>query len=291
MATKSIHLSLLRGVCQTPAYIAHNHGFFADEGVESTVSVAPTAWQIPEQLGSGFSQFAVIPWTRVAASEEGDAPLKLLCGSGHEEAAIVVKKGLKQTDVQSIAVPREGGMKDLTAMGLINSLGWSDIEQLRFPSGDGAIISLFGQGADAASMVEPYASMMVELGVGDVIRRTGDIWPGAPGCSLTATASLIESDPDLVQRVVNAYIRAINYVQNNLDEAAEAAGPFIGIHPNIIRQALKANQPRAEAIRNTDSMDKILHLMVERGYIEDIPVDFSDLRFMDQAEAVTDATS
>lgn len=280
-----IHIALLRGVCQTPAYIAHECGFLAEVGIDSEVSVAPTAWQIPEKLGTGAAQFAVIPWTRVAASEAGDAPLKLLCGSGHEEAAIVVRKGMRAEQVRSIAVPKEGGMKDLTAMGLIESLGWQAIEQRRFPSGDGAIISFFGLGADAASMVEPYATMMSQLGVGDVIRRTGDIWPGAPGCSLTTAATLIETRPDLVQRMVDAYVRAVDYVQQHPEEAAQVAAPFIGVHKEMVLAALRVNQPRADAIRNTDSMDKILRLMQARGYVKEIPSHFSDLRFLDQAQA------
>jgi NitT/TauT family transport system substrate-binding protein len=285
MTTRRARFSLLRGVCQTPAYIAHARGFFAQEGVESSISVAPTAWLIPEQLLNGSAEFAVIPWTRVAAAERGEAPLKLLCGSGHEEAALVVRHGLTAAEVRSVAIPREGGMKDLTAMGLLESMGWTNANQLRFPSGDGAIISFFGQGADAASMVEPYAAMMEHLGVGHVVRRTGDVWPGAPGCTLSASSALIERDPDLVQRVVNAYVRAIDFVRGNPDEAADVAAPIIGVHADIIRRALRANQPHADAIRHTASMARVLELMQKLGYVQAIPAGYADLRFLDRAQA------
>src|SRR5436853_4979581 len=97
---------------------------------------------IPEQLCSGTADFAVMPWTRVATAEKNQAPLKAVCGSGFEEAAIVVRAGLTLDEVSSVAVPREGGMKDLTTMGLLDSLGWNRdrVKHLRFPSGDGAII-------------------------------------------------------------------------------------------------------------------------------------------------------
>ena len=287
MASKRARFALLRGVCQTPAYVAHARGFFRDEGVESSVHVSPTAWMIPEQLLNGSCEFAVIPWTRVAAAEQGEAPLKLLCGSGHEEAAIVVRQGLDPAQVKTVAIPREGGMKDLTAMGLLESMGWSQAVQRRFPSGDGAIISFFGQGADAASMVEPYAAMMEHLGIGRVVRRTGDIWPGAPGCSLSASAALIEAEPDLVQRVVNAYVRAIDFVHEHPAEAAAAAAPLIGVNEAIILKALRANRPDANAIRHTESMARILGLMQQLGYIREIPTHFADLRFLDRAQAAT----
>jgi len=282
-----IRFALLRGVCQTPAYVAHARGFLAAEGIDAELKVSPTAWMIPEQLLSGESQFAVIPWTRVAAAERNEAPLKLLCGSGCEEAALVVRKGLDPSEVRTVAIPREGGMKDLTAMGLIDSMGWGGATQMRFPSGDGAIIAFFGQGADAASMVEPYATMMEALGVGTVVRRTGDIWPGAPGCSLAASAEFIAREPDCVQRVVNAFVQGARAVLDNPDAAAAAAAPYIGVSQDFIASALRANRPDIDAIRNEKTMNTILQFMQSLGYIDRLPTDFTDLRFLDQAVAAT----
>lgn len=283
---EQIHLSLLRGVCQLPAYVAHARGYFRAHGVDSSVSVSPTAWMIPDQLATGEADFAVIPWTRVAAAEKGEAPLKVICGSGFEEAAIVVRTDIATEAVRSVAIPREGGMKDLTAMGLLDSLGWSRerVTHCRFPSGDGAIICFFGVGADAASMVEPYAAMMEELGVGRVVRRTGDIWPGAPGCSLSASAALIEKSPDLVQHVVDAYVEAATFVNQHPDEAAEIGAPFIGVHPRMVRRALRANRPNVDALRNTEIMETILRLMQKLGYVDAIPRNFADLSFLDRAQ-------
>src|SRR5437773_4619290 len=143
-----IHLSLLRGICQLPAYVVHSNGFFLEQGLAAHITISPSAWLIPEQLSSGTANFAVIPWTRVAAAEKNEAPLKVVCGSGFEEAAIVVRAGLALEEVSSVAVPREGGMKDLTAMGLLDSLGWNpgDVRHRRFPSGDGAIICFLATG-------------------------------------------------------------------------------------------------------------------------------------------------
>jgi NitT/TauT family transport system substrate-binding protein len=279
-----VRFALLRGICQTPAYVAYEKGFFADEGLDAQVSITPTAWMVPEQLLNGQSEFAVLPWTRVAAAERGEAPLKLLCGSGCEEAVIVVRKGLALSAVRSVAIPREGGMKDLTAMGLIDSLGWDQCELRRFPSGDGAIIAFVGEGADAASMVEPYATMMERLGIGTAVRRTGDVWRGAPGCSLSASAALIARAPDLVQRVVGAYVRAAAFVDAEPDETARIAAPYIGMHADIVRGALALNRPDVNAIRNGAAMSMVLTLMQRLGYVDEVPRGFEDLRFLDHAQ-------
>ena len=281
----SLKLSLLRGVCQIPAYVSERQGFFRDEGLEVSISIQPTAWLIPRQLASGEAHFALLPWTRSAASQFTSDPLVVLAGSGYEEAAIVVRNGIEIDAVRRIAVPREGGMKDLTAQGLLESLGWSGIEQIRQPSGDGAILAFVGEGADAASMIEPYATMLEELGIGRVVRRTGDIWGGAPGCCFTTSRRFLDQRPEIAERAVRAFARGAEFVKERPAEAAEAAFPYIGVRPDIICKALNANQPNLDGIRNTEAMDRALRLMRDLGYVPDIPSGFVDTILLDRAVA------
>lgn len=278
-----VELSLLRGICQTPAYVAHEKGFFNDEGLNVELSIPATAWQVPQKFEKGTNTFAVIPWTRVAATEGSDSPLVVVSGSGYEEAAIVVRDGMTIEEVQSVTVPQRGGMKDLTAMGLLENLGWKDVEKFRQPSGDGAIISFFGEGADAASMVEPYATMLQQMGVGKIVRRTGDIWPGAPGCCLTTSAYLRDKQPQLVYRMVKSFLRGAEFVHENPDETSAIAHRYIGVHPKFIRKALENNKPQVNGIRNDVSLQKILTLMLDLGYIDRIPIRYRDLTFLDRA--------
>jgi NitT/TauT family transport system substrate-binding protein len=280
-----IQISLLRGICQIPAYVAAEKGFFVESGLQVRMDVAATAWLVPQKLMQGESQFAVIPWTRVAAAEANDMPLVLLAGSGCEEAAIVLRRGVEPTDVKKVAVPQRGGMKDLTAMGLLDHLGWRHAQQIRMPSGDGAILALVGQGADAASMIEPYATMLEILGIGTIIRRTGDVWKGAPGCSLTTSAQYKQAHPDVVQAMVDAFARGAQFTQQHPDEAAAIAADYIGMNPTFIRAALRHNVPNLNAIRNQEAMNQILSLMRELGYVRRQPQNYLDLSFLDKAQA------
>jgi NitT/TauT family transport system substrate-binding protein len=281
--------ALLRGVCQLPAYVAYDKGYLQDVDINAELSIAPTAWTVPERLLRGGVQFAVIPWTRVAADNSEHNRLTLVSGSGIEEAAMVVRKGMTVEQIDAVAVPNEGGIKDLTAMALIQRLGWQNADIIRMPSGDGAILSFVGEGADAASMVEPYATMLEHLGLGRVIQRTGDVWPGAPGCSLTTTSNLIAENPDLVQRMVDAYLRAAHFVEEFPDESAEIAQKHIGISAKVIRKALEVNRPNPNAIRNQAAMDQVIDLMIERRYIDRPPTRYKNLSFLDKAMAAVNS--
>jgi NitT/TauT family transport system substrate-binding protein len=274
--------SLLRGVCQTPAYVAQDRGFFAEAGIDAQIDLAPTAWVVPQRLAAGELDFAVIPWTRVAAAKSYGEDLVAICGSGVEEAALVLRPDVDLAAVKTVAVPQEGGMKDLTAAGLMRSLDWSPGDMIRLPSGDAAILAFVGRAADAASMVEPWATMLEVLGMGKVVRRTGDVWPGAPGCSLTTSRRLTQERPDLVRSVVEAYVRGADHLRHDAEDAAEVAARYIGVGAEIVRKAFDSNRPDVRALHNVEAMDQVLTLMLDLGYIKEKPEGFTDLGFVDE---------
>jgi ABC-type nitrate/sulfonate/bicarbonate transport system substrate-binding protein len=282
---KTVSFSLLRGVCQTPAYVAHDRGFFAEQGLEARIDVAPTAWVVPQRLAKGDVDFAVLPWTRVATARASGEDLVAICGSGIEEAALVVRPDLDLERVRSVAVPHEGGMKDLTAAGLMRALGLGPEAAVRLPSGDAAVVAYVGGAADAAVMVEPYAAMLEARGLGRVARRTGDLWPGAPGCSLATSRRQVEERPDLVRAVVRAYVRGAEHVRSNPDDAAEVAARWIGVAPDVVRRAFRSNRPDVRALHNAEAMDRVLDLMASLGYVRRKPTGFVDLTFLDEALA------
>ena len=278
-------MALLRGVCQMPAYAALERGFFQRRGLDVRVRIASTAWLVPEQMARGEVQFAVIPWTRVAAADSRDEDLVAICGSGCEEAALVLRAGVSPDEVRAVSVPQEGGMKDLTAAALMRSFGWEQRRIVRMPSGDGAILALVGCAADAASMVEPYATMLAQQGLGTIVKRTGDVWPGAPGCSLTTTHALLNKRRDLAERVVAAFVEGARFVDERPDEAATLAEPYIGIGARFIREALEHNHPSVDALSNTDASEAILSLMQELGYLGRRPVRYVDISILRELRA------
>jgi ABC-type nitrate/sulfonate/bicarbonate transport system substrate-binding protein len=185
--------------------------------------------------------------------------------------------------VRTVAVPHEGGMKDLTGAALMKSLGLGPEAVVRLPSGDGAILAFIGQGADAACMVEPYATMLERLGLGTIVRRTGDVWPGAPGCSLATSRRLLADRPDFVRAVVRAFVLGAERTTADPAAAAAIASRYIGVSADIVRAALDANQPDVRALHNTGAMRDILRLMGELGYLREIPDDFSELGLLEEA--------
>ena len=282
-------ISLLRGVCQTPAYVAKDRGLFAAAGVDAQIDIAPTAWVVPQRMAAGTLDFAVLPWTRIAAATSAGEDMIAICGSGCEEVALVVRPGIELGEVRTVAVPHEGGMKDLTAAGLMKSLGLGPEAAVRLPSGDAAIIAFVGSAADAAVMVEPYATMLEMRGMGRVVRRTGDVWPGAPGCSLATSRRLLRERPEFVRSVVRAFVGGAHHLEDHLDDAAQIAGRYIGVSGEIVRRSFDSNRPNVRALHNVAAMDHVLDLMTDLGYLATKPTGFTDLRFVDEMLSVAPA--
>ncbi len=116
--------------------------------------------------------------------------------------------------MRRVVVPQEGGIKDLTALALMQSLGWDRQKLIRMPSGDAAILSFVGNGADAASMVEPYATMLEVLQLGRVVRRTGDVWPGASPAQPGDIARPLGRCTGASSEDVAAYVKGANFVHS-----------------------------------------------------------------------------
>lgn len=280
-----VRVTLIRGICQLPAYVAHEKSLFRELGLSTEIEVVATASQIPDRLVRRDSDFAILPWTRVVLSRSQGKPLVLLCGSGHEEAAIVVRAGLRVEDVRTVALPQRGGLKDLTAIALFESLGWGDVEELRLPSGDAAVLALVTGGADAVSTVEPFATAIEGLGFGTVVRRTGDVWPGAPGCSLATSAAVVDREPDVVRRVVEGFVRGLEFVEREPDDASEIGSHYIGVPGSFVREALRRSSPHADTLHNRKATDAMLSLMIGAGYLDRMPDGCADLSFLEAVRA------
>jgi len=280
----SLKFSVLRGICQLPAYVAKEAGFFSRLGLNVELAVEPAARIVPARLLHREVDFAIIPWTRVALASSQGQPLKVVCGGGIEEPALVIQKGLELSKVKTVAVPQMGGLKDLVANRLIESLFGGRAQLFRLASGDAAIIAFIGKGADAACMVEPYATMVEKMELGQIVCRARDVFPGAPGCCVAVHDELIRENPQAIQNVVRALVQAEGVVLCEPSTAAEHGHKYIGMSPDLIRDALKVNRPSCAAILNDSVMDEPLNLMKQLGYVGDVSKSgFLDLSFLTAA--------
>jgi len=287
-----INIGLIRGICQMPAYIAYEKGFFKEQGLEISYSIDPTAWLLPNKLISGKISFGILPWTRTVSARDNGNNMVVIAGSGYEEPATVVRKDsgindLSELKGKRISLPVAGGMKDLTSQVLFKEYDITpeNTEIIRLPSGDAAMLALLSGRVDATTNVEPYATMAVEVGIGKIIARGKDVVPKTPGCSITTTDEFLQNHSDIALNFLKAILKAEAFCNKEPDDAAKISSKYIGIPAMIIREALRYNQPHVDITGSMDAMMRIVRLMKELDYIKTMPQDFCNFKLLEKAMA------
>ena len=275
-----------------PAYIAYEKGFFRELGLDISYSINAAAWLLPAKLISGEISFGILPWTRTVSARDNGDNMVVIAGSGYEEPATIVRRDsgitcLSELKGKRISLPAEGGMKDLTSQALFKKYDITpeNTEIIRLPSGDAAMLSLLSGRADATTNVEPYATMAVKLGMGKIIARGKDMLPKTPGCSITTTDDFIQDHPDTALNFLRAILKAEEFCNKEAAEAAEISSKYTGISAEIIRDALKHNQPHVDITGSVDAMMQIVRLMKELRYIKTMPQDFYNFELLKKAMA------
>jgi len=277
-----IRFCLIRGTCQIPVYVAHEMGFFRERGLDSHVDLVPAAWMVPSRILNADCEFGVLPWTRVAIAQEKSEPLVVVAGSGMEEAELVIRADKLLHQVQTIAVPQPGGVKDILVAELIDRLGWHNVRLVRNPSGDAAMVTFIGNGADAISTVEPFGTMFEMLGLGKIGIRVGSVFPGVPGCCLTSSRQFVNENASTVHLVVQAIHQAQLFIEANRGKAAHLSQFYIGVSSEIIEKSLDSSRPSIFGIRNHEVINQMLDTMCRTNYLKTHPQQtFIDFDFID----------
>lgn len=284
-----IDLGLIRGVCQLPAYVSMEKGYLEDRGIEYDFKIDPTAWLLPSQLNNGDLSFSIMPWTRTVSAREEGKDLLVLGGSGYEETAVLANKesGIKElSDLEGkkISLPAPGGMKDITSQKLFEEYDVTseETEVHRMPSGDAAMLSFLSGEVDATTNVEPFSTLAVELGVGEIIARGDSILPKSPGCCITAKEEFVENNTDLTLKFLEALKEANNFIHEEPRKAAEFGSKYIGINADVTEKALEKDKPKIDIRDSKEAMDGVINKMIELGYVSSKPEKFYDFSYLEK---------
>jgi NitT/TauT family transport system substrate-binding protein len=82
---------------------------------------------------------------------------------------------------------------------------------------------------DGASILEPVVTIVTDrLEGARVVAAGGEMFPELPGAVLAVRERLIEEEPELVQALVAAHVRATAVLRDDPARAAALVGPYIG---------------------------------------------------------------
>lgn len=221
----------------TPLLVAHGKGFFEEQGLEVEKPVLFRSWsQILEAFMAGQVNVVHLlsPMT-VWARFGSQAPAKVVAwnhtsGSGLSVASDI--NSVADLGGKTIAIPFWYSIHNVMLQVLLRENGLTPVTRRTGEPGPTEVnlavmapsdmVPALAAGQIAGYIVaEPFNAAAEHLGVGKILRFTGDVWKDHACCVVYMHERDLEQRPEWSQKVVNAMVKAQLWTRDNRAETAE----------------------------------------------------------------------
>ncbi len=223
----------------TPLLVAYSLGYFSQEGLEVEKPVMVRSWKILIEsfLAGKFNLthmlFPIPVWMRFKQK----IPVKVLAWDHTNGSAITVRgdSGIyKFSDLagRQVAVPSWYSMHNLILQLGLQSQGLVPVikpQSAKLSSNEVNLFilsppdmptALLGKRIDAFIVADPFNALAQEKFNARIMRFSGDIWKNHPCCVIVANEPFIKKNPVMVQKAMNAIVRAQAWCRTNPKETA-----------------------------------------------------------------------
>ena len=287
-AADAVKVGFMAGMYDAPIILAVKNGYFKDANVDVTLVRFGNAVDAGQALSVG--QIDALPTLVVPgllnASMRG-INVKGVASAGENmpgygNISMVLRKSL--IDAGKYKGPSDlGGLTLVTAQN--SSAHWFIAELAKTGKVDLASIKVISVGLpniiagmnngaiDGGSVIEPFATMMVEKGQGVRVASIDTAFPNFPAAYLWYGDSLLKRTDDLGTRFLTAFMRGIRLYK---------AGVKDGVHSDDLLAALQASEIQAskqttalgypdDGRMSTQHLDRYLEWVVSTGAMRQAP--------------------
>lgn len=238
--------------------------------------------EIKESLMAGRIQAAYMLAPLVMDLADRGVPMKIVA-LGHRSGAVIMVRTdspyrtFSQLAGRRVAIPSRFAVDFLFLRRMLKEEGMTpeQLEIVEMPPPD-MPAALYAKAVDAYCTGEPFGAAAESAGYARTLRMTRDEWPKYICCVLTARQELIDSEPELVQNLVDHVLGAgawLDAQPANRDKAvAIAAGrDFFNQDPKILRFVMEHPSDRVtygdlRMIRA--EFEELMQLSVQAGTLQ-----------------------
>lgn len=291
---KEVVIGYFPNIDHVPAMIAKEKKYFEEalgEDVKVTYKTFPDGAAFMTALKTGDIIAGLVGPGPVMNNYANGADVKIVAGASSGGTVVVASK---QSGIQSIddlsgktfITPGVGCTHDVQMETFLKDYGITSARiggTLKHVTGNPAQYSaMFESGkVDVAAVPEPWASQLVNDGA-KVIVDTKDIAYGTtlPNTVLVTSGKLIKEDKELVQKIVSAHEKGVQFINDNPEEARDIAIKAIKeitdqeLDPAIVDSAWKRVTYTTEV--NADVVQDFANSSFELKFLKEKP-EFSEL--------------
>ena len=266
-----------------PLLVAHNNGFFKDAGVDVEKPTMLRSWaQLIEAFIAGQVNVVHLlsPMT-VWARFGSNVPAKVVAWNHVGGSGLTVLpeiNDLKALGGKTVAIPFWYSIHNVVLQAMLRDAGLAPVSRKQGQPAANEVNLVVMAPADMPPalasrniagyiVAEPFNAIAETMGIGKVLRFTGDVWRNHACCTVFMHERDLEQRPEWSQKVVDAIVRAQLWIRENRAETAQLLSKE-GVNrytPHALPVLNKVLAPAAsdresylssKAIRHADWQDK-----------------------------------
>lgn len=276
---------VVRSIFYAPQYVAINKGFFEEQGLKIDLTTGQGADKTMTALLSGQCDIGFAgPEAAIYVYNQGKEDYAVLFAQlTQRDGSFLVARNnepefkWENTKGKVIIGGRPGGVPEMTLEYILKKHGvipGKDVEiitNLQFTATAGAFSSGTG---DYVALFEPTASMLEKENVGKIVSSIGEESGLIAYTAYFATKSMMDKNPELIQKFTNAFYKGQLWVKNHTaEEIAKEIKPFFpdaedDILVTVINRYKEIDAWCDSPITSPESLDLLQVVMQEAGELD-----------------------
>ncbi|MDQ8699187.1 ABC transporter substrate-binding protein [Hyphomicrobium sp. LHD-15] len=220
----------------TPLLVAHANGYFEAEGIKAEKPVLLRSWaQLVEAFISGqVNVVHVLSPIAVWARYSSKVPAKIVAWNHTAGSALTVAKDInsvKDLGGKTVAIPFWYSIHNVVLQELLRANGLTPVSKKDNPAPNEVnlvilappdmVPALAAKTIAGYIVAEPFNAAGEALGVGKVLRFTGDVWKDHACCVVLLHERDLSQRAEWSQKIVNAVVKAQVWTRANRVETAK----------------------------------------------------------------------
>jgi NitT/TauT family transport system substrate-binding protein len=270
--TQTVTVGTLRG--QPHFYAPFLYEDHAVDGVEFEVVTLDSTPALTDAVSSGTVDFAITGITATISGISQDRDLRIVASAADGGSGFIGGDDIQTVaDLAGKKVGYIQGSAPEVAMRLIlaeNDVDPSSLELVAVPPPEMA--SAFNSGSVDAFFGTEIAVSLATAAGGHAITDPYETPIGKVNIGLVTTGSMVEDDPELVQKVVDTHAATTEYMTDNIDEWLPEMVKEFGGDQAVLESALENFWLRADLSEEYQGqVEALAGAMVDLGLIETAP--------------------
>jgi NitT/TauT family transport system substrate-binding protein len=237
----SLKVSDPTNVAGAPIYIALDQGYFRDEGLD--IELVPLNQQeVIQNVATGQVQFGMsLPSPALFNALERGITVKIVASAivnqeTDRPAVFMVRSDLidggsytSQRDLKGATIAAYADASQFYVERVLSQGGLTrdDVEFVNITQLPDVLAAFATHAIDAAWLPEPFATSADRQGLARTVATTGQLFPGASTQTLIMAPTLGETQPEVAQRFVRAYLRGLRVYYHAINKGDTARGPVV----------------------------------------------------------------